>query len=244
MRFFEAIIAQAKGEGGVGYNGAMIFGKIEYLNLLPLHVFLKRRLRTSAEKKAWLKRGSVPSAINRAFRSGRVDAAVISSIKSRGRRCVDFGIVADGPVQSVLLLPGSESADAESDTSNVLAKVLGMKGEVLIGDKALVRYLRRPEGAVDLAEAWKKKEGLPFVFARLCANPRHIARVQRLADDFFAHPPKIPYRTLAREARRRGITVAELRAYLGKIGYRIGWREKRALKRSLQLARRTSRNPL
>ena len=221
----------------------MIFGKIEYLNLLPFHIFLKRRLRSSAEKKAWLKRGSVPSAINRAFRSGRVDAAVISSVKSRGCDCVDFGIVADGAVQSVLLLPGRESADAESDTSNALAKVLGLRGEVVIGDKALVRYLRRPDGAVDLAEAWKAREGLPFVFARLCANPRHLGRVRNLAEEFFAHPPKIPYRILVREAHRRGITVPELKAYLQKIHYRIGWREKRALKRFLLLARRHTRNP-
>jgi len=212
----------------------MIFGKIEYLNLLPFHLFLKRYLRSGVEKKAWLKRGSVPSRINRAFRSGRIDAAVISSVKSRGCRCSDFGIAADGEVQSVLLLPGEGRADRESDTSNALAKVLGLEGEVLIGDKALRYQLDHPGEGVDLAAAWKAKEGLPFVFARLCAHPRHIRRIRRLTRLFFAKPTKIPYRILKEEARKRGITPAQLQSYLEKIHYRLGWREKRALKRFLR----------
>ncbi len=216
----------------------MIFGKIEYLNLLPFHLFLKRYLRQSVEKKAWQKRGSVPADINRAFRARRIDAAVISSVKSKGCRCSDFGIVADGEVQSVLLLPGEARMDKESDTSNALAKVLGLKGEVLIGDKALRYFLRHPGDAVDLAEAWRQKEGLPFVFARLCAHPRHIRRIERLSRRFFRHPVKVPHRTLVREAEKRGITVVQLRDYLARIHYRLGWREKRALKRFLFLQRK------
>ncbi|WP_201352320.1 MqnA/MqnD/SBP family protein [Hydrogenimonas urashimensis] len=215
----------------------MIFGKIEYLNLLPFHLFLKRYLRYSIEKKAWQKRGSVPASINRAFRARRIDAAVISSIRSRGCRCTDFGIVADGEVQSVLLLPGVLKNDAESDSSNILARVLGMEGEVIIGDKALRYFLAHPGEAVDLAAAWRKRESLPFVFARLCAHPPHIRRLERITKHFFAHPQKIPYRTLKEQAVRRGIEVDQLKAYLGKIHYRIGWREKRALKRFFRLAR-------
>jgi len=214
----------------------MIFGKIEYLNLLPFHIFLKRRLKSGSEKSAWLKHGSVPSEINRAFLSGRVDAAVISSIKSRGCRCTDFGIIAEGEVRSVLLLPGEERGDRESDTSNMLAKVLGLKGEVLIGDKALHHYHKHPKKGVDLAELWKEREGLPFVFARLCAHPRHFARIERISRDFFKNPPKIPIYILKRQARLHGLSTAEVRDYLKLIYYKMEWREKMALKRFFRLA--------
>ncbi len=219
----------------------MIFGKIEYLNLLPFHLFLKRHLRYSVEKKAWQKRGSVPTDINRAFRARRIDAAVISSIRSRGCRCTDFGIVADGEVQSVLLLPGKVKRDRESDTSNTLAEVLGLEGEVIIGDKALRHFLEHPEEGIDLAAVWKVRESLPFVFARLCAHPAHIRRINRLSARFFANPPKIPYRILRKQAEMRGIGVRQLQEYLDKIHYHIGWREKRALKRFFHLARHKNR---
>ncbi|WP_300368347.1 MqnA/MqnD/SBP family protein [Hydrogenimonas sp.] len=215
----------------------MIFGKIEYLNLLPFHLFLKRHLRHSAEKKAWQKRGSVPADINRAFRARRIDAAVISSIKSRGCRCTDFGIVANGEVQSVLLLPGDPKMDRASDTSNALAKVLGFRGEVIIGDRALRYFLEHPGEGIDLAAAWKARESLPFVFARLCAHPGYIRRINRLTARFFAHPQKIPYRILKEQAKRRGIEVHQLQDYLDRIHYRIGWREKRALQRFFRLAK-------
>ncbi len=214
----------------------MIFGKIEYLNLLPLHIFLKRRLKSASEKSAWQRHGSVPSQINRAFLSGRVDAAVISSIKSRRCRCTDFGIIADGEVRSVLLLPGKAKSDIESDTSNMLARVLGLEGEVLIGDKALHHYHNYPNRGIDLAKLWKEREGLPFVFARLCAHPRHFARIERISRDFFKNPPKIPIYILRRQARLHGLSEAELRAYLKLIYYKMEWREKMALKRFFRLA--------
>jgi len=214
----------------------MIFGKIEYLNLLPFHIFLKRRLRSSSEKSAWQRHGSVPSQINRAFLTGRVDAAVISSIKSGRCRCTDFGIVADGEVRSVLLIPGTSKNDRESDTSNILAKLLGLEGEVIIGDKALHYYHMHPGKAVDLSAAWREREHLPFVFARLCAHAPHFRRIERLTRDFFKNPPKIPIYILRHQAEVHGVSERELRAYLKLIYYKIGWREKMALKRFLRLA--------
>jgi chorismate dehydratase len=213
----------------------MIFGKIEYLNLLPFHIFLKRYLRNSSEKKAWTLKGSVPSKINREFKAKRVDAAVISSIKSRRYRCSDFGIVADGEVQSVLLIPGEPKRDVESDTSNQLANVLELKGEIIIGDKALRFWVKDPSGAIDLASAWKEKERLPFVFARLCAHPKYRYRIERMTKIFFRSPPKVPYRVLCSEAKKHGITVKQLQNYLDKIYYQLKWREKRALKRFISL---------
>ncbi|MCF6200813.1 MAG: hypothetical protein L3J42_01590 [Hydrogenimonas sp.] len=215
----------------------MIFGKIDYLNLLPFHMFLKRRLRSSSEKSAWQRHGSVPSGINRAFKSGRIDAAVVSSIKSRSLRCTDMGIIADGEVRSVLLLPGSFEKDRESDTSNALAKVLKLEGRVVIGDKALRLHLQGID-AVDLAAEWKKRENLPFVFARLCSNRRHFRRIKKLTKEFHLKKERVPRYILKRKAAIHGITESELIDYLNLIYYKIGWREKRSLKRFLNLARR------
>ncbi len=219
----------------------MIFGKIEYLNLLPFHIFLKRRLRSSTEKSAWLKRGSHPAKVNREFMAGRVDAAVISSVKSRGCRCTDFAIIANGEVRSVLLLPGPKKNDTESDTSNMLAKVLGLEGEVIIGDKALRRYYQNPSEAIDLSLAWKEREGLPFVFARLCAHPPHFLRIEKLSRRFFVSRPKIPSYILKKAAAVHGVTPAEVKAYLELIYYKMGWREKIALERFLRLAKKAKR---
>ncbi|NPA28934.1 MAG: hypothetical protein GXO33_01975 [Epsilonproteobacteria bacterium] len=209
----------------------MIFGKITYLNLLPFHAFMKRYLRHSGEKSAWVRRGGVPSRINRDFRLGRIDAAVISSIRSRRCRCADLGIVADGEVMSVLALPGRSRPDGASETSNALARVLGVEGEVVIGDRALALYFdkNRMHPVTDLAAVWKRRYGLPFVFARLCASPRYGRRIDRIARLFHAKRVRVPYVVRRKEAARHGLTVRELDLYLSKIYYRIGWREKRGL---------------
>jgi len=213
----------------------MIFGKIEYLNLLPFHIFLKRYLRNSSEKKAWMLKGSVPTKINRAFEKRIVDVAVISSIKSYNYNCSDFGIVANGEVQSVLIIPGYAQDDSESATSNQLAKLLNLKGKIVIGDKALRLWISNQNSVIDLAKAWKEQEGLPFVFARLCAHSPHKDRIEKITKAFFKSPPKIPYRVLKKEAQKKGLTPKQLQNYLNKIYYRLNWREKRALKRFFNL---------
>ena len=218
----------------------MIFGKIAYLNLLPFHMFLKRYLRHSGEKKGWQMRGRVPAKVNRDFELGRVDAAVISSIKSRGRRCADMGIVAEGEVLSVLLYPGEHREDGASETSNALARILGLQGRVVIGDRALRERLSGEGEAIDLAEAWRRRYGLPFVFARLCARPRHYRRIERMARLFLRRPVRIPWRERRLAARRHGISEQALDDYLARIGYAIGWREKRALKQFFTELRKTN----
>ncbi len=216
----------------------MIFGKIEYLNLLPFHTFMKRYLRASTEKKAWIKCGGVPATLNRRMRLGRIEAAVVSSIVSPAFYCVDLGIVADGAVWSVLLKPGSSRQDDASDTSNALARVLNVKGEVIIGDRALVQYFHSKEEWLDLGAQWKKKTGLPFVYARLCAgNLKEYRRLKRIEKLFNPKAVKIPWRQLHKEAIRIGIEPAQAQAYLDRIGYRLRWQEKRALKKFLYHAR-------
>ena len=128
----------------------MIFGKIDYLNLLPFHVFLKRSRLSSQDKKTIEFKKGVPSKLNRDLCCRRIDAAVISSIESRKKRYkkVSLGIVAKGDVKSVLVRKGTAARpDPASASSNALAGVLGLEGEVLIGDRALKAYLREGEEA-------------------------------------------------------------------------------------------------
>jgi len=219
----------------------MIFGSISYLNLLPFQVYMKQRLGSSQAQQMLRWRRAVPSAINREFRRGNVHAAFISSIESRHCRCTDLGIVADGAVYSVLLIPGEAQTDRESASSNRLAEVLGLKGRVLIGDKALKYTLDGGEG-IDLALEWKRRTGLPFVFARLCYKRegkqirKHVARFSR------AHV-KIPRYLLERAADAKGISPDQLRWYLEHIDYRIRWKEKKALRLFLKKAERFRRFP-
>jgi chorismate dehydratase len=216
----------------------MIFGSISYLNLLPFQVYMKRRSPSTqfAQMLRW--RRAVPSIINRQFRRGRVHAAFISSIESRRCRCTDLGILADGAVHSVFVLPGENESDPASASSNALADVLDLQGQVLIGDAALRHRLRGGEG-IDLARAWKERTGLPFVFARLCYK-RQGKRIRKVAKDFGSKEWKIPRYILEREAKRRGITPEQLRWYLGHIDYRLGWREKKGLKLFLKKAKKVT----
>lgn len=217
-------------------QGAVLrFGRIDYLNLLPFHLFLKRRL-SSSQMQMMLRHGAnVPSAVNRAYRSRKVDAAFISSIRARRQRHLPLGIVADGPVQSVLLLPGNTAGkDRASETSNVLADLLGLQGQVIIGDPAL-RAFHAGVDAVDLAEAWRERYGLPFVFAVLCYQADE-ARLKKLGRAFARTPQKIPYYLLARAAARSGLTPSQIQNYLTHIHYRIDHRALRALRLFWRLA--------
>ena len=207
----------------------MVFGKIRYLNLLPFHVFLKRRLRLSQQKAALAYRKGVPAEINRQLDKRRIDAAVISSIKSFGYDCADMGIVAQNEVQSVYVIKGTHSkTDHESNTSNVLAAILGLEGEVLIGDKALKRYVDGVE-MIDMGLEWKKRYGLPFVFARLCFC-RHGRYYKKLSRAFLHRRVRIPQYILRRRAKETGIPPRAILDYLTKISYDVGYREKRTLK--------------
>jgi len=214
----------------------MIFGSISYLNLLPFQVFLKRAIPNSQFQHSLRYGKGTPSTINKAFKNRRINAAFISSVESSTCRCSDIGIVADGAVYSVFITLGEEKSDRESATSNQLAKVLKLKGEVSIGDKALQAYLAGYE-AIDLAQRWKEQTGLPFVFARLCFN-RYDKKIRSLAKAFERKRIKIPQTVLKREAKLRGITAQELEWYLGHIHYKIDYKAKRSLKLFLKKTRK------
>jgi len=214
----------------------MIFGKIEYLNLLPFHVFMKRASRSSQYSHSLHYKRGVPSEINEAFKTRRVDAAFISSIATRRCQCLDLGIVSKKEVKSVLVIPGKNKIDDESATSNVLAKVLGIEGEVIIGDKALQHYLKnRDDGAIDLAKLWYERQKLPFVFARLCYHGKP-SQYKKMSKNFLKKPYKIPQYILEASSHKTGIEKKDILAYLTLINYQLDPHAILSLKRFLRLS--------
>jgi len=195
----------------------MKIGHINYLNLLPFYQFLK--------KKGIKVRKSFPAEVNEWFEKRKIEAAFISSIKAKNKKCLNVGIAAKKEVRSVLVCKGN-GEDLHSATSNVLAKVLNIKGRVVIGDKAF-----REKNCIDLANEWYKKYKLPFVFALFCVNKNYF-KYKKLINSFTKQKQKIPYLMLKKEAKKIGITTKEAKEYLDKIiYYKLTWREKKALKK-------------
>ena len=211
------------------------FGSISYLNLLPFQVFLKQRVSNTQFKQMLRYKKGVPSLINQRLKRGEIDGAFISSIHSPLYECEDLGIIANGAVYSVLVIDGDNKRDIESATSNILAKVLGIDGEVIIGDKALRYYLEGRE-AQDLSLIWRDRYSLPFVFARLCYRKKS-PKLKCIGREFLSKRVKIPYYILKRESSKRNIDIKDTIWYLSHISYKMGWREKRGLKKFLKLSK-------
>lgn len=215
----------------VNYNSrqkTVIFGSISYLNLLPFQIFMKRYIQNSGTKMGMNYRKNVPSQINKALKARRIDAGFISSIESKKYCCTDLGIIGNQVVYSVLLVEGEELPDKESASSNKLAQVLNLKGQVLIGDKALKYYLDGGEG-IDLATAWYEETKLPFVFGRLCCVSK-CSKLKRIAKEFSKQRIKIPQYILKKEASKRDISAQQLLWYLTHIEYNINYKSKKSLK--------------
>ena len=202
------------------------FGKIDYLNLLPFDFFIKKSTHTYIKKAV---KRSHPAHITEMFLKKRVNAAFISSIKSKGQKCLDAGIVADGEVMSVFVCGNEDKNDNESKSSNALKKILGLKGRVVIGDKALQMYYENQEDCIDLAKEWKRQTGLPFVFATFCVNS-NIKYYDKIIKQFLKHKVKIPYYIKKKEAAKLHIPMSLVELYLNKITYSIGKKEKKAIK--------------
>jgi chorismate dehydratase len=217
----------------------MIFAKIDFINLLPFYVFIKKNIRSSQIKQIINYKKSYPSKINQLYKKRKIDAAIISSIASRNCKCLEMGIVAKNEVDSVLVIKNKPSKnDYQSDTSNALAKILEVKGEVIIGDKALeFFYNNSHEEFEDLAKLWKEKYKLPFVFARLCTNA-HYSYLQKLSQRFIKSKVKIPQYILKRYAKRSGLSDKQIHSYLQKITYSINTKEKKSLKLFLKLSKK------
>ncbi|OIP53763.1 MAG: hypothetical protein AUK54_08015 [Helicobacteraceae bacterium CG2_30_36_10] len=205
----------------------MVFGKIEYLNLLPFHVFMKRFTTTQQYRSMNYKKG-VPSKINQKFLTRRVDAAFISSIHAKKQRHVDLGIIAKKEVLSVLVIPHAKGkSDSESATSNVLANILNIKGEVLIGDKAL-RYRLQNKPHIDLAQAWKEKFDIPFVFAVLCYH-KDKKLYKKIEKGFSKQKIKIPQYILKEASKKTDVKEKDILKYLEYISYKLDTKAKKGL---------------
>ena len=208
----------------------MIFGKIDFINLLPFHIYIKKNIISNQMKAIVNYKKSYPSYINNKFKKKQVDAAFISSIASRNQKRLNLGIVAKKEVLSVLVIPGKNEDDYQSQTSNALAKVLNLEGKVLIGDKALKFYHDNQDVFfIDLAKAWQDKYHLPFVFAVLCVN-KNEPLLKKLIRNFDKRKIKIPQYILKQYAQRSGISTHHILEYLKHIDYEIGIKEKKALK--------------
>ncbi len=215
----------------------MIFAKIDFINLLPFHIYIKKNISSTQTKSIIEYKKSYPSLINKKFKKRKVDSAFISSIASRNEKKLDLGIIAKKDVLSVLLIPGKEEKDFQSDTSNALAKVLDLEGKVLIGDKALKFYhSTKKKDFIDLAKFWNEKYNLPFVFAVLCYSS-HKLQLEKIIKKFNKNHIKIPTYILNQYSKRTGISNKNILEYLKKIDYTIGIKEKRSLKLFLKLTK-------
>ena len=219
----------------------MIFGKIDFLNLLPFHVFIKRYARSTQFQQSLHYHKGVPSELNREFAMRRIDAAFISSITAKNCHHFGVGIVAQREVLSVLSLPNADKDDSDSATSNLLARILDIHGEVLIGDKAL-RYYYSGGDHIDLGGIWHERTGLPFVFALLCTH-HHTDELRRLSRAFVTKKVKIPYYILMEASRRSNLSFLQITHYLKFISYKVGVKEERGYKRFVEEAKKRGINP-
>jgi len=208
----------------------MVFGKIEYLNLLPFHLFMKRFTKASSAKMSMEYKRGVPAKVNSAFHSRRVDAAFISSISAKKCKHVGLGIIAKKDVKSVLVIPSKESKkDVESASSNVLCEILQLQGEVLIGDKAL-RYALNSDNYIDLAKEWHKRHKLPFVFALLCYH-KDKKLYKRVEKEFLKRQVKIPQYLLEKASLKTEVSKKDILEYLKLISYNLDSKSKLGLKK-------------
>ncbi len=211
----------------------MVFGKIEYLNLLPFDFFVK------SSNYTYLKRAvkkSHPAQITELFLKRKVDAAFISSVKSRGKKSLNAGIVADGEVLSVFTCDGEDKEDAESKSSNILKKILGLRGEVVIGNKALQMYIKKDRECTDMAKEWKNRTGLPFVFALFCINSNDRF-YKKVIDRFLKTKIKIPYYIKKKQSMKLDLPLEIIDLYLNKITYKVGIKEQKSVKLFLKKAK-------
>ncbi|MHC5031546.1 MAG: menaquinone biosynthetic enzyme MqnA/MqnD family protein [Planctomycetota bacterium] len=221
----------------------MRYGTVSYLNARPLVEGLEPLV------------SATPAELVGLFERGDVDVALLPVVAGEGAglaRVGSLGVAADGPVDSVLLFLRREvgdvatiALDPASRTSQVLAELylrgaLGIHprrvappadGELVIGDAALVRGAG-PEPRLDLADAWRRWTGLPFVFAAWYGEP---AAAPALEEAYALGRERIP--AYAREADL-GLGAPVLERYLReRIRYRLGAAELDGLRLFLDKAR-------
>lgn len=199
---------------------------------------MKSFTKGSSARAAMAYKRNVPAKINEAFLNRRVDAAFISSIMAKKSSYVNLGIIAKKSVKSVLVIPSkNDKKDMESASSNILANILDVSGEVLIGDKAL-RYALQNSDYIDLASLWYKKYKLPFVFALLCyhKDKKTYKTVEKL---FLKKQIKIPQYILEKSSKKTSISKKDILEYLKLISYRVDAKAELGLKKFYKEAKRS-----
>ena len=197
---------------------------------------MKRYIGSSQKKQSMEYYKDVPSKINKKFIQRKVEAAFISSILSNRYKKTDLAIIANKKVLSVIAINNTDAKDdAESATSNILAKILGINNQILIGDKAL-KYALGSNDYTDLAYEWYKKYKLPFVFATFCyhSNKQYYEKLQK---NFLKHNKKIPQYILKKKSKELGISASDINYYLSLISYIQTHKSKKALRKFLSKAK-------
>lgn len=224
----------------------MLFGKIDYLNLLPFHVFLKRYPLSNQTKKSIEFKKGTPAKLCGDLSKRRIDAAIISSIESRNPKYtkLNLGICAKGAVKSVLVRKNSpKKLDPASKSSNMLGKILSLNGEIIIGDEALRQYIKDGgDKFYDMGEIWYQKTGLPFVFGLFCCN-KNQNLYKKIINQFLKQKIKIPKYILNEYSKSRNIHPNMILWYLEHISYGIKNREKLALKKFISLSKKHNFHP-
>lgn len=213
----------------------MRFGKIHYLNLVPFDIFIKKYPTTNAFKAFLNHHKSYPAKLNKEFLFKRIDAGFISSIAGMKHPKTQSGIISYGEVWSVIVIPNATKSDYQSASSNALAEILKIRGEVLIGDRAL-RHKLSGKDYIDLGQKWFEKYRTPFIFGVLCFS-KNKDFYSRISKHFNAKNTKIPQYLLAKYAIDSHIKKSDITAYLKKIHYKITPKSQCGLKRFYRLVR-------
>jgi len=198
---------------------------------------MKRFTKSNQQKLSMEYKKNVPAKINASFLNRRVDAAFISSIMAKKSDHVNLGIIAKKEVKSVLVIPSKKhKKDAESASSNLLANLLHVKGEVLIGDKAL-HYALRNDDYIDLAKLWHEQYNLPFVFALLCYH-KEKKQYKKIEKEFLKKEVKIPQYLLQKASKKTHIATPEILKYLKLISYNLDYKAKKGLEKFYKKAKK------
>lgn len=212
-------------------------GMIDYLNLLPFHIFIKQYIRSTQIKSSINYHKNIPTIINKRFKYKKINEAFVSSVTLRNNNYYPVGIVANKKVKSVLVIQNKyNQKDISSASSNVLADILGIKGQVLIGDKAL-KYSLKQGDYIDLATAWFDRYQLPFVFAVFAYNTKNQHNKRLIKQFLKSKNIKIPMYIMKQYSIKLGISISQIKEYLTLISYELKYKEIKALKLFLKLSK-------
>lgn len=211
--------------------------------------------------------GDIPALCAQKLRDGLADAglvpaAILPALNAPHLIC-DFGIAADGVVDSVIVVSNDPLTeikriflDKESRTSVALTRILAEEWwqiqpewipekteqnllDLSKGDAAVIigdralRHRHQFTYVFDLAGEWKQMTGLPFVFAVWAGNGTPDEGCSRLLEKAFIGLENIPAQ-LIRDLQREYPYVDVEQYLIHRIKYRLGGNEKAGLELFLE----------